>query len=326
MQPHKKIKPLPFEWLTIIYAIATAIIILFTWNKLDSPLLQVSGRIIVIGIMLLIIRVSEIKFPENRLALLIRILYQIALLPYWYPDIYEFNKLFHNLDHLFAHAEQLIFGFQPAVAFSQKFSSKWFSEAVYLGYFAYYPMIVGTILYGFFVKPGEVVKLTYIIMGGFFAFYLIFIFVPVAGPQFYFLAVGMQQVHQAVFPAVADYFNAHTEIMAGPGYTDGFFYHMIELVQAGGERPIAAFPSSHVGISTLLMMWLWNNGKKLFISMVPFYTLLCAATVYIQAHYLIDVFAGWMTAFVFYYFFSRRYEKRYAQIIDCYMIPILIKN
>lgn len=308
MQLNRKIKPLPFEWLTIIYAILTGIIVLSTWNKLDSPLSQISGRIIAIGFMILIIWFSETKFPANRYLFLVRILYQIALLPFWYPDIYEFNKLFPNLDHHFAHFEQLIFGFQPALEFSRKFSSKWFSEAVYLGYFVYYPMIVGTVLYGFFVKPKEVVKLVYIIMGGFFAFYLIFIFVPVAGPQFYFLAIGMDQAHQAVFPAVGDYFKTHIDIMAGPGYADGFFYQMIELIQSGGERPIAAFPSSHVGVSTLLMIWLWKYGRKLFLIMTPFYVLLCSATVYIQAHYLIDVFAGWIVAFLFYYLLLRSHQ------------------
>lgn len=308
MRLQKTIRPFPFEWLTIIYAIVTTLIVLVSWSKLDNPLQQIIGRIGIIGTMLLIIYLSDTKFGSHKITTLVRVLYQVALLPFWYPEIHEFNKLFPNMDHIFANAEQLIFGMQPAVEFSRIFPRKWFSEAVYMGYFAYYPMIVGTILYSFFAKPEELKRLTSIIMGAFFVYYLIFIFVPVAGPQFYFLAIGMDNVHHAIFPAIGDYFRNSIEIMPGPGYTDGFFYHMIELVQAGGERPIAAFPSSHVGISTLLMIWLWHNGKKMFALLMPFYMLLCAATVYIQAHYLIDVFAGWASAFVLYFVITRIYS------------------
>ena len=38
--------------------------------------------------------------------------------------------------------------------------------------------------------------------------------------------------------------------------------------------------------------------KKLCYFLAPFYVLLCCATVYIQAHYLVDVIAGWISAVV----------------------------
>jgi len=74
----------------------------------------------------------------------------------------------------------------------------------------------------------------------------------------------------------------------------------VEMTQASGERPTAAFPSSHVGISTILLILLWQNRLWLFALAIPFYVLLCCATVYIQAHYLIDVFGGFVTAVIFY--------------------------
>jgi membrane-associated phospholipid phosphatase len=70
-----------------------------------------------------------------------------------------------------------------------------------------------------------------------------------------------------------------------------------------GERPTAAFPSSHVGITTILMFLAWRTRcKPLFWVMMPFYILMCFATVYIQAHYAIDVIAGWISAIVIYTF------------------------
>ena len=70
------------------------------------------------------------------------------------------------------------------------------------------------------------------------------------------------------------------------------FYSLVEGSQQVGERPTAAFPSSHVGISTILMIMAWRGSKKLFACLIPFYMLLCGATVYIQAHYVIDAIVG----------------------------------
>ena len=86
-----------------------------------------------------------------------------------------------------------------------------------------------------------------------------------------------------------------------PGWSDGFFYHMVENAHAAGERPTAAFPSSHVGITTILMFLAWRlRNKWLFWGMMPLYALMCFATVYIQAHYVVDVIGGWVSAVAIY--------------------------
>ncbi len=43
------------------------------------------------------------------------------------------------------------------------------------------------------------------------------------------------------------------------------------------------------------------RNYKLLSVMTPFYLLLCCATVYIQAHYLVDALAGLVTATAFYF-------------------------
>jgi membrane-associated phospholipid phosphatase len=50
----------------------------------------------------------------------------------------------------------------------------------------------------------------------------------------------------------------------------------------------------------MLLAWHSRNRKLLF-TMLPFYIFLCMATVYIQAHYLIDAIAGWISAIVIYF-------------------------
>ena len=86
-----------------------------------------------------------------------------------------------------------------------------------------------------------------------------------------------------------------------PGYSDGFFYHMVDNAHAAGERPTAAFPSSHVGVTTILMILAWySRNKILFYGMLPLFILMCFATVYIQAHYAIDVIGGWVSGIAIY--------------------------
>ena len=52
-----------------------------------------------------------------------------------------------------------------------------------------------------------------------------------------------------------------------------------------------------MGVSTICMLLLWHDRNyRLLAVLAPFYLLLCCATVYIQAHYLVDAIAGFLTA------------------------------
>jgi membrane-associated phospholipid phosphatase len=156
-------------------------------------------------------------------------------------------------------------------------------------------------LFAFFFRYKEFDRTVFIILTAFFIYYVIFIFLPVTGPQYYYQAVGLDNIAAGVFPDVGHYFFDHQEPLPMPGWSDGFFYHMVENAHNAGERPTAAFPSSHVGIATILMFLAWRlRNRWLFWGMMPIYVLLCLATVYIQAHYFVDVIGGWVSAVVIY--------------------------
>ena len=136
-------------------------------------------------------------------------------------------------------------------------------------------------------------------------YYVIYDIIPVVGPTFYYKAVGISNIAHGIFPDVQYYFSNHHDCLPSPGYTDGIFYHLVENAKAAGERPTAAFPSSHVGVSTICMLLAWHSkNRKLLFIMLPFYILLCLATVYIQSHYAIDAIAGFISALLFYFGFS----------------------
>ena len=298
------------EKVALIYNLLTSILILFLYQEMDHPMRMIVERIAIAALTFALMYLYRI-YP-CKLAAFIRTAVQMALLSYWYPDTFEFNRVFPNLDHIFASAEQWLFGCQPAIEFSAAMPHLWVSEPLNLGYFFYYPMMLIIILWYFLNRFELLEKVAFVIVASFFIYYFVYIFVPVAGPQFYFPAIGEVNLTKGIFPAIGDYFHYNYQLLPDNAYEHGFFYQLVENSQQVGERPTAAFPSSHVGISTILMIMAWRGSKKLFACLMPFYLLLCCATVYIQAHYLIDAIAGFISAFVLYVVVTWMFKRWFA--------------
>lgn len=291
---------LSLEWLVLAYMAFTLVIVLFTFTKIENPDAMIWGRVRVGAITLALWVVY--RLVPCRLTRGVRVCVQMALLAWWYPDTYELNRMFPNLDHIFAAWEQSLFGFQPALVFASNFSWPVVSELMSLGYASYYPIIALVTFFYFFCRYKEFERASFIILASFFIYYVVFIFVPVAGPTFYYKAVGISNITAGIFPNVHDYFNFHNDCLPTPGYVGGVFYDMVESAKAAGERPTAAFPSSHVGVATICMLLSWHSGnRRLLYFLVPFYVFLCLSTVYIQAHYVIDALAGLVSGIVLYY-------------------------
>ena len=301
---------LAVEWIAMGYLLLTLLMMAVLWDKLVSPEQMIKGRITFVLVTLAAWGVYWLK--PCRLTMFLRIAVQMVFLSWWYPDTYELNRTLPNLDHVFAGCEQAVFGCQPALLFAQKVPWGWFSELMCMGYISYFPMMTILLVYYFLYRYNEFLKAAFVLLGAFFIFYVIFIFLPVTGPQFYYLAVGPEKIAAGVFPNLGDWFLTHSERMAVPGWTDGFFYHLLEMAHNAGERPTAAFPSSHVGITTVVMLLAHHTHcRKLVLGMLPFYILMCLSTVYILAHYAIDALTGLFTGVVF-YFVLIRLSKRFA--------------
>ena len=297
------------EWVVIAYLLFTLVVMAIWWPQLVNPVDMLIGR----GCWLLATLTAWLFYYwcPSRWTMLLRVTVQLAFLSWWYPDTYELNRVLPNLDHLFAAADQTLFGCQPSLLFSQQVPWGWFSELMCLGYVSYFPLIVLVVLYYFVRRYHEFVWASTVILAAFFAYYVVFVLVPVTGPQFYYPAVGFDKIAAGVFPDLGNWFLTHDFRMPAPGWSDGFFYHLLDVTHDSGERPTAAFPSSHVGITTVLFLLAlrtrcrWLSGILLF-----FLILMCMSTVYIFAHYLVDVLAGLVTALLFYalfYYLSVRF-------------------
>ena len=306
----------PIEWLALAYNAITLLFMAILWPRMDHPQTMLADRAYILAATFLMWGIYTL-WPR-RLMTFVRITVQMCLLCYWYPDTYEFNSTLPNLDHIFARWDTVLFGCQPALEFHRLCPWPWFCEAVNMGYFSYYPMIVVVMVFFFLCRNKHYVEASFTVLCSFFLYYLIYIALPVAGPQFYFWAVPPEVIESGQFPALGTYFSLHTEMLPTPGDPTGLFYRLVEQAQEMGERPTAAFPSSHIGITLILLLLVYPQSRRLFYVLLPFAVLLAMATVYIQAHYLVDAIAGVLTAYPVYRlsrWIFRKVEGRYASRI-----------
>ena len=234
---------LAIEWIILGYMVLTLLLALFMSTKIHDINPIIWGRFRTVMMMLglwVVYRLIPCRFT-----MFTRILLQLLLLGIWYPETFEFNRHFPNLDHLFATHEQSLCGCQPALLFSQAIAHPVFSELMHLGYSSYFPLIAIVTLFYFFKRYEQFLRAEFIILGAFYIYYVIFIFLPVTGPQYYYLAAGFDQIAQGVFPDMGNYFATHMEKATTPGWSEGFFYSLVEGMHDAGERPTAAFPLIH---------------------------------------------------------------------------------
>lgn len=302
----------PIEWLALSYSVLTTGFMSVLWSEMDQPLKMLFDRGLIV--LLTLALWGLYRWWPSRLMAFIRISVQMFLLGYWYPDTYEFNSIRSNLDYVFARCDAVLFGCQPSLEFSRLCPWGWFSEAVNLGYFSYYPMIIAVMVFFFLFRYQKYEKASFTVMCSFFIFYLIYIFLPVAGPQFYFWAVGPQTIENGVYPALGTYFSMHTDMMTAPGDMSGLFYRLVRHAQEMGERPTAAFPSSHIGITFILLYLVYPESRRFFFILCPFAFLLTLATVYIQAHYLIDAIAGIVVSVPVFYISRWIYDTYFGKV------------
>lgn len=297
----KKLRPglLGIETLGVIYALFTLAVALVFYDSVpmeDIILTRVVYALVMTGLIFLY------RARPCHLTFFLRIVFQLIMTGSWYPETYLFCRIFGNFDHIFASIDQTIFSMQPALLFSKKFSGIVWSELFDLGYFSYYPMIIALVIWVFFRRYLYFERFTFIILCSFFIYYLVFMFLPVAGPQYYYPAVGVDTIRNGIFPAIGHYFRDSFPALTPAGGDRGLFGFLVSAVHSAGERPTAAFPSSHVGISTIVMILAWKarGHRRLFYIFLPFYILLCLSTVYTQAHYAVDAIAGLLTAYPVY--------------------------
>lgn len=273
----KFLNRIPKYWISLaIYFVLVQIIVLFGDHHHFFSKTLIFSRAVFLLIFILTISLKN-RIP-SRAWNTIPVILVFASLTLLYKETAFLNQMFYpEIDDFLVDLDEKIFGFQPALEFSKYFGSALFSELMFFGYFSYYIMAL-LILYILYRKlPEKIEEFGFLLITSFLLYYIVFVIVPSFGPQFYFSPPESQIEAQ------------------------GFFGSFIKLIQENGEAKTAAFPSSHVGVALIMLIWLRDNLKEYLKFFIPSVVLLIPATVYIKAHYFVDAIAGILSAPIVYF-------------------------
>jgi membrane-associated phospholipid phosphatase len=281
-----KLHFLPVDYITLAYMLVTAIYMLFGWNTLSDIGEHLLTRTVIATIIVILSRFDTKQINRNSFYKFVRNFYPLLLLGYFYKETgYLNNIIFDFFDPWFTYAEQSLWGLQPSIEFSKLFPQKWFSELMNFSYFFYYLLTIGLSLTIWFTRRSKLQEVIFVIFTSFIIYYLFFAIFPVKGPQFYFTGTDAQAV------------------------TSYLFSHFVKLAQNIGETETGAFPSSHVGMSIVFLIISWKYSRNIFWMILTPVILLWFATIYIKAHYLIDVIGGFISAPIVYWLSEKLYFK-----------------
>lgn len=200
----------------------------------------------------------------------IREIYPLLLLGALYPALDILNNFGAVTTHDLAVRgwEQAIFGGELSRTWWQSAPSTLWSTILHAAYFAYYPIIIGPLLY--FVARGDLPaarRTTLWVLSTFLICYLCFLFYPVAGPYY-------------EFPRPAAWFIANLPA------------RLVYATLARGSAYGAAFPSSHVAATLVATAAAFLGSRRLGTALVLPALLLTVGVVYCQMHYGVDALAG----------------------------------
>lgn len=277
-------KLIKIDFLFLGFLLTTTILLICSWNQTENvvDLLITRGIIFVISIGFIFLN----PILKSSIFSLFRNIYPVLFAGYFYTETVHYNKLFFdNLDSLFIQMDEWLFGFQPSLKLYDYFSSSFLTELMYFGYFSFYFIILGFVLIMYFKRKELFVESTFKVAFSLLFFYFIFAIFPSAGPQFHF------DLPERAVPTNGSFFQA-----------------IIHAIQAGAEQPTGAFPSSHVGVTIVILLLARKTLPLFFKICVPLTIILIISTVYIKAHYAVDAIFGFLIAPIIVYLATVMYH------------------
>jgi len=220
-----------------------------------------------------------------------RLFYPQAFLVLFFTEsIMLSSRVFGGVSHdaAFAAADQWIFGFQPAREFHKVFESSAFvNELMYGSYFLYFVLLIVTPWAAWLMgRREEAKKLLFVSVVAMVTLSTFYIFYRVQGPKYYFT-----DLREAWYDGIEG------------GIFVSFFQRLFSTAMLSG----AAFPSTHVAMTAVTGYIAYRTDRRL----LPFYAVasifILSSTVYIYAHYFVDVLGGLAYALVAVPLISRTY-------------------
>ncbi|MFN3411481.1 MAG: phosphatase PAP2 family protein [Exilispira sp.] len=221
---------------------------------------------------------------KNKLVQFFRLFYGQVFYAIYFPECITLSQLFYNnnsFDSIFAYLDFLIFHYQPAVEFSKPFiNNRYINELFFFSYFFYYLLMTAGWWILFARKKHKLAHYCYFVLTLSFGFlYIWYTFFPVKGPKFF-----IESLYNVWYSNFQGFY--FTELMK----------RIFNSTNLGG----AAFPSSHVAISLIALFLNRNYNRNLMPVILPLTFTLMLSTVYLYAHYFVDVVGGIFAAVILY--------------------------
>jgi len=211
---------------------------------------------------------------RGRLGPFLRAWYPIFLLPALYGSLDLLNGLgnVRVWDPEVVRLERFLFGGEPARDWWQRYPSAFWSTVLHGAYWLYYLILPFPIIWFSWQHNRGALRHTVLALTvTFLCCYLVFLFLPVAGPYY-----------QYPRPS-ADFLDNPTA-------------RLVYATLATGSSYGAAFPSSHVAATIVAAVTTWRGDRRAGALLLLPTVLLAVAVVYCQMHYAVDAVAGGVVA------------------------------
>jgi membrane-associated phospholipid phosphatase len=262
----KKLRGFDALFLAYLFSVSSLLVLyregIPRWNDL------ITQNLILFLFWALVVNVGETR--RKGMAWFLRNWYLCAGLPLVFTEL---QFLIHrvrpqDMDPVLAQLDYRIFGCYPTV-WMERFMHPWLTAFLQVCYMGYFPLVlpIGAYLYARNREGFDHVATAIAMM--FFLTFLGYLLVPAIGPRFELAAM-------------------QTVPLEGVGFTDA----MIRWVNQAEGVCRDCFPSGHVSMGTLLIVFSYLTCRFLF----PFYAVagagILVGTVYLRYHYVVDIPAG----------------------------------
>ncbi len=277
--------------LTIFLCILFSFFSFWNTGKMFITIMDVQlDREIVYGTFFLLIPMGimvmcrHVNARQNRFTMFFRIFYVQLMYAFFFRECIILSQLMFDgmsFDAVFARMDYAIFGYQPSKHFHEQVpDNRLITEIFFFSYFFYYVLITtGWWLLYLKGKYEKAVRSLSIVTVAFYVMYVFYVFFPVKGPKYFF-----PELHEVWYNKFQGYF-----------ITD-FMKCIFNNMNIGG----AAFPSSHVAVSFIALILNFRYNRILAWIYLPLTIMLYLSTVFIYAHYFVDVIAGIVTGIILY--------------------------
>ena len=281
----------PLEALNLAMLLALSAVTLVVYRSLPDPgdiLLRFALMGAFLAVAVFLARRSE------RLPTAIRVaadFYPAAFIPFVFESLGPLIAAARGAprDDLLIAADRALFGTDVTV-WLERFARPWLTDAFFLLYASYYflGLVLGAVLWR--RSPESARRYIFTLTVCYFVSYVGYFLVPALGPRF-----ALATRH------------------AAPLETTPLARSISTTINELERTKLDVFPSGHAMIAAVVLRVAWSRARRLFWVLLPVGAGLIVSTVYCRYHYVVDVLAGLLLAFLLVPLGDRWYDRAAAR-------------